>query len=129
MRSALNQAELDGLRRTLQEQSARLRAAMRQDRLELAGADGRLPPAFDDGRDEASLDVLRDLDVAEVARRGEELAAIEAALSRLADGTYGLCQDCGESISRERLNAAPDSLRCLGCQSIEERRHARPASL
>lgn len=129
MSDSLSVQELEGLRQALQVQARKLREALALDRQQLEGANGLLAPAFDDGRDEASLDVLRDLDVAELSRRSEALMAVEAALDRLAEGTYGVCQDCGSPISRERLNAAPESLRCLGCQSQDERRHASPPRL
>lgn len=47
----------------------------------------------------------------------EALAEIEAALARLDDGTYGLCVDCAEQISPERLEALPAAARCMDCQA------------
>lgn len=44
------------------------------------------------------------------------LAAIDAALGRIAAGTYGECLDCGIHITSARLQAAPETLRCLHCQ-------------
>ncbi len=44
-----------------------------------------------------------------------ELEEIEAALARLADGTYGLCQSCGRAIGRQRLLAIPEARFCLEC--------------
>ena len=52
-----------------------------------------------------------------------ELAAIEAALERIALGQYGQCQDCGVAISEERLSAYPVALRCLSCQAAAEKTH------
>ncbi len=52
-----------------------------------------------------------------------ELAAIEAALERIALGQYGQCQDCGVAIPEERLNAYPVALRCLSCQAAAEKTH------
>ncbi len=52
-----------------------------------------------------------------------ELAAIEAALERIALGQYGQCQDCGVVISEERLSAYPVALRCLSCQAAAEKTH------
>jgi DnaK suppressor protein len=52
-----------------------------------------------------------------------ELAAIEAALERIALGQYGRCQDCGVAISEERLSAYPVALRCLSCQAAAEKTH------
>ena len=52
-----------------------------------------------------------------------ELAAIDAALERLAQGLYGQCQDCGITIPEARLNAYPMALRCVNCQSAAEKSH------
>ncbi len=52
----------------------------------------------------------------------EELAAIDAALQRLAAGTYGDCISCGEPISTERLKARPASLECLDCAELRQAR-------
>jgi RNA polymerase-binding transcription factor DksA len=51
--------------------------------------------------------------LADAAR--EDLAEIQAALARLADGSYGTCQACGARISRERLAARPAARTCVGC--------------
>jgi DnaK suppressor protein len=51
--------------------------------------------------------------LADAAR--EDLAEIEAALARLADGSYGICQACGARISAERLAARPAARTCVGC--------------
>jgi hypothetical protein len=44
-----------------------------------------------------------------------ELGEIDAALARIADGTYGTCETCGGAIGRDRLRALPEVRRCLGC--------------
>jgi RNA polymerase-binding transcription factor DksA len=44
-----------------------------------------------------------------------ELKAIEAALKRIADGTYGTCVRCGGQISAERLEAVPHAALCREC--------------
>lgn len=49
------------------------------------------------------------------ARR--RLAAVEAALGRLDDGTYGVCEVCGEPIADGRLEALPATMRCVRCAS------------
>ena len=45
----------------------------------------------------------------------EELRAIEAALGRIEDGTYGTCARCGAEISAERLAAVPWAALCRTC--------------
>jgi RNA polymerase-binding transcription factor len=51
--------------------------------------------------------------LAQAAR--ERLADIDAALARLADGSYGACQTCGQPIGAERLAARPAARTCIGC--------------
>jgi RNA polymerase-binding protein DksA len=45
----------------------------------------------------------------------EELRAIDAALARIESGTYGVCTNCGEEISPERLETLPYATRCRHC--------------
>jgi len=62
-------------------------------------------------------ETLEGLDV-----RGQQaLAAIDAALARLADGSYGRCVGCGEAIPRARLDAQPTAAMCLDCVPREAR--------
>ena len=44
-----------------------------------------------------------------------EIRMIEAALNRIAQGTFGICAACGEPISEERLSAVPYAARCRNC--------------
>jgi RNA polymerase-binding transcription factor DksA len=44
-----------------------------------------------------------------------ELREIDAALARIAAGTYGTCERCGGAIGRDRLRALPEVRCCLGC--------------
>jgi len=46
----------------------------------------------------------------------------EHATTRRAEGTYGLCEDCGQTISAERLRFLPDATRCVSCQARLEQR-------
>jgi DnaK suppressor protein len=53
-----------------------------------------------------------------------ELACIEAARGRAAEGRYGLCEDCEEPILPGRLQANPTALRCAACQARREKLYA-----
>jgi hypothetical protein len=46
-----------------------------------------------------------------------ELAEIEAALGRIADGRYGRCLSCGGPIGLQRLRAIPEARYCVACSS------------
>lgn len=48
----------------------------------------------------------------------ESLDDVEAALARVAEGTYGTCERCGRSISEARLEAMPTARRCLDCARL-----------
>jgi DnaK suppressor protein len=47
------------------------------------------------------------------------LAEIDAALERLARGTYGVCTECGAAIPAERLEVRPTARSCVGCATSE----------
>ncbi|MCO5169715.1 MAG: TraR/DksA C4-type zinc finger protein [Planctomycetes bacterium] len=51
---------------------------------------------------------------------GDELEQLRWALARLDEGTYGVCEDCGDEVPEERLVALPLATRCLPCQVAAE---------
>ena len=87
-------------------------------------------PVGDSG-DEATADLLADVEHAEIGRDVNELRDIEDALERIADRTYGICVDCKGAIGFERLRANPTAQRCAACQAVHERTyvHASRATL
>jgi RNA polymerase-binding protein DksA len=76
-----------------------------------------------DLEDDALADLLVDVNLAEVHRDVRELREIDAAMQRLSDGRYGLCDRCGEPISLARLEVAPAAIRCVTCQEAFENQH------
>ena len=48
------------------------------------------------------------------------LEQIEIALARIADGTYGTCENCGATIPKPRLQAIPYAMRCVDCARKQE---------
>ena len=59
-----------------------------------------------------------------VADMEDVLAQVNAALDRMDNGTYGICQRCGKPINEERLEAFPHVAFCIDCQSLIERESA-----
>jgi RNA polymerase-binding transcription factor DksA len=45
----------------------------------------------------------------------QELEQIEHALTRIENGTFGVCVECGDNISEERLEAIPYATKCKNC--------------
>ena len=77
-----------------------------------------------DLEEESVADVLYDLQLANMDRHIEEIRAIDAALMRIADRSYGSCVDCGAEIDMQRLQAYPTAKRCLDCQAMHEKTYA-----
>ncbi len=68
--------------------------------------------------DDQAIQLENDETLEGLDTRGQQaLAAIDAALARLRNGTYGRCVRCGEAIPRPRLNAQPIAVTCLECTS------------
>ncbi len=107
---------------------AQQRAVLGQLAAQRGGTIGRAEAAAEHfGRPEdsrAQVATERELEFALDAHETDRLAAIEAALSRIAAGTYGECIDCGADIPSSRLQVAPEAPRCLDCQDrAEHQRH------
>jgi DnaK suppressor protein len=49
------------------------------------------------------------------------LMAIEEALTRTTDGTFGTCTNCGNTIGEKRLSAVPWTAFCIDCQELQEK--------
>ncbi len=49
------------------------------------------------------------------------IGKIKDALTRIENGTYGVCEECEEEISEARLKARPVTTLCIACKNIQER--------
>jgi RNA polymerase-binding transcription factor DksA len=94
---------------------AELLATRREEYLELAGQ-------VHDIGDESIAELLMGVDLAGRARELTEMQDIEAALTRIERGTFGVCTDCHSDVTRERLEVYPTAKRCLICQQRYEQR-------
>lgn len=63
----------------------------------------------------------RELEFALDDHESKELAAVDAALQRIENGSYGQCTTCGSTIPPARLQAAPQAERCIACQEKAEK--------
>jgi len=84
-------------------------------------------PEVRDPEEHMADDLFVDLDVALLQMTAASLESALDARRRLAEGTYGLCADCGEPIAPARLEALPSATRCLRCQEASEARAALAA--
>jgi RNA polymerase-binding protein DksA len=64
-----------------------------------------------------TVNVERERDLALSAQALGEVAAIDVALEKIHNGTYGVCEKCGDPIPKERLKALPHAALCVKCKS------------
>jgi len=75
-----------------------------------------------DPADTTQLTIEREMASRGLSRNASMVRELRAALNRIADGSYGTCVDCDESIQPRRLAAVPWAARCLNCQEDTEAR-------
>ena len=102
------------------------RLRVREDELAAAVArveqDARAEPAPDalDVGDRAAESYNRESSLLELDKDLRCLTLIREALLRDAEGTYGLCVECGKPIESKRLEAVPWARHCIRCQERQE---------
>lgn len=116
----LNQDQLERLRERLEDLAAELEAAL------ASSAEAARPVELDQpavGR-VSRVDAIQQQQMVRANRQAQRvrLQQTRAALSRFAEGEYGECTQCGESIGFARLAVRPESLFCVTCQGARERR-------
>jgi DnaK suppressor protein len=75
--------------------------------------------AVDNG-DWSVVDLSEDISLKQLSTHRENLLKIDEVLRKLAEGTYGKCEDCGEDISEERLKLIPFAIYCVDCKEKRE---------
>lgn len=131
MTASLTAAERSALVKQLESRRRTLRAELaaklsEQDNPALIGLRNRM----EETDDWAVADLETALDVAEVSRDAGELREVEAALARVAEGSFGECVDCSNAIPHGRLAANPSAARCIACQErAEAAQRRRPPTL
>jgi len=75
--------------------------------------------ALDEG-DWSVIDVSADINLKRLETHRQRLLGIDEALLKLREGTYGVCEECGNEISSERLKVMPFAVFCRDCQERRE---------
>ena len=123
----LTQQQIHEFKTLLEQRYLELREIIRQalmqsdqqSYIELAGQ-------VQDMENSSVADLLVDVALADIDRHVEEIRDIDAALMRIADGSYGICTDCDEAIDIKRLEAYLTAKRCRPCQENYENRSGGP---
>ncbi len=122
----MKQSEYLKLARELRRQRAVLLHAVAETEADLAAIAAEREPEVEElAQEERAARVYSRL--GEHERR--EVAAIDAALQRIAEGTYGICVDCGNKIPLARLRAIPHTPYCVRCAEKRERETPSPLEL
>ncbi len=121
--SAWTKAEIKEVRGELTQIRARVSKTLASQEADLArlmrdAGDG----AGHDQADMGATSFERDHELSVVNNEREKLAQIDRALARIADGTYGTCESCGNPIGKMRVMAFPRATLCMTCKQREERR-------
>ena len=75
---------------------------------------------FPDPTDRATMESDRNFTLRIRDRERKLIAKIRDALDRIEEGTFGICEECGEDISSERLEARPVTTLCIECKKKQE---------
>jgi len=76
--------------------------------------------ALDDG-DWSIVDLAEDINLQHLGAHREDLLKIDEAIRKLDEGTYGICEDCGDEISEQRLKILPYAIYCIDCKEKREK--------
>src|SRR3990170_8814673 len=83
----------------------------------MSEGDGTFPDPLDRALSESNSTIeLRKRD-----RERKLIQKIQKAIQKMEDGTYGVCEICGEEISEERLKVRPEASLCIKCKEEQEK--------
>ena len=117
------EAELSQVREELEAEMGELREEISKAESQIAERMGdAVADAGDDPADAGAKTFQREHELALTQNARELLDQNERALARIAAGTYGVCESCGEAIGKARLQAFPRATLCVACKQREERR-------
>ncbi len=75
---------------------------------------------YPDPTDRATAESDRNFELRIRDRERKLLSKIKAAIERITDGSYGICDGCGDDINKERLIARPVTTLCIDCKTQQE---------
>jgi RNA polymerase-binding protein DksA len=79
-----------------------------------------LPQEADDPEDSATELVEHEIVLGQIEHLENRLKLIESALEQIKQGTYGICDNCGQPIDPARLKVMPEATLCIQCQTRGE---------
>ena len=114
----MDRKSIERFKKTLQSRHRELRKSLAQTQRD------SLTTEHDYGKDEgdrANTSLSREIDLAQKSRDRALLSAVDAALKRISEGTFGQCLNCEQDINAKRLEAIPWVRYCITCQELIDR--------
>lgn len=121
----LSDALVASLRARLQQQVRELSSKDDELRARLAAEESATANTFVAGIEGAMASEADDEVIALLHHEQSELVAAKEALSRMSQGDYGTCSECGDAIGVKRLMVLPAAHLCVSCQDMLEHRQGR----
>jgi DnaK suppressor protein len=121
--SPLTEQQLGERRTRLEERARALVAQLHEVAEDLPGAPHLSETTVEDDAEHGEKRTRAAVRGAEQDRDAAELREITAALTRMDEGRYGICVDCGTDIPLARLTVQPAATRCVACQQRYEAKH------
>jgi DnaK suppressor protein len=115
----MDKRKLEHYRNLLEARRLNLRTSVA--RTEEDGRAAQVTDSAQDIVDRASSSYQKEFLFARSNSDRQFLQMVEHALSNIAEGTYGECEQCGDEINERRLEAVPWARHCIGCQEKLER--------
>lgn len=112
----MDREQLDLFRTKLEEMSKELLSEAEKTIHEMTDHSDNYP----DPTDRATAESDRSFELRIRDRERKLLAKIKAAIERIDEGTYGICDECGDDISTKRLEARPVTTLCIECKTSQE---------
>ena len=113
----MNDKQLKKFKAQLEDMKGKIMSDVEQTLSEMTTHTGNIP----DPNDRATVESDRNFELRIRDRERKLMNKIEEALDRIEDGSYGVCEGCGEDISVKRLEARPVATLCLEAQERHER--------
>jgi len=117
----MNKSRYDDLKAMLEERKREILNEV-QEKIRDVRAENRYGKRHEvlDSGESSEADIQEDIEFALIQMKAETLSKINQALSRLEEGAYGYCFECGDEISEQRLRALPFAVRCKDCEEARE---------
>lgn len=87
----------------------------------VSGENRQLVDTAIDEADWAAVEISEDINLKRLSAQRQLLSDVEECLRKLNEGTYGICEDCGEEISEKRLYVIPTATLCIDCKEQREK--------